>query len=325
MTRFLAAVMILWLPITVQAADEIVVEPVEVTEWKAVYGLTQARDRVQARARIGGSLGVLDVTEGDAVTAGQVIARVEDAKLAFQLSAVDSQLEALASQLDNAKAELKRGEELLARGVTTAQRLDALRTQVDVLNGQIEATKADRRVVEQQSREGDVLAPIAGRVLNVPVTKGAVLLPGEPVAMIGGGGFFLRLSVPERHASTLKQGDAIEIDAGGATSAGQIAKIYPMIQAGRVVVDVEVATISDAFVDARVLVRLPTGTRMALLVPRDRVLTRSGLDFVPIAGAGGTTLRAVVIGADFSLNGDDVVEVLSGLSAGDIVTVQAHD
>jgi len=81
-------------------------------------------------------------------------------------------LQALAAQLDNAKAELTRGEDLLARGVTTAQRLDALRTQVDVLTGQIAAVGADRKVAKQQVLEGSVLAPIAGRVLAVPVAGG---------------------------------------------------------------------------------------------------------------------------------------------------------
>lgn len=325
MFRSLLTAVFVSLPLAAGAADVLTLEPTTVTDWKAVYGLTEARDRVPARARIGGSLSTLTVTEGDTVTAGQVIARIVDEKLDFQLSAIDSRLQALESQLENAKSELKRGEELLARGVTTTQRLDALRTQVDVLTGQIEATQSDRRVIEQQSKEGDVLAPLAGRVLDVPVTKGAVVLPGEPVATIGGGGFFLRLSVPERHAQSLNEGDAIFIATDGTESTGKIAKIYPTIQAGRVVVDVEVSALSDAFVNARVLVRLPIGDRDALLVPNDMVETRAGLDFVAALTNGTQVRRAVVLGETFAVDGQDMIEVLSGLSAGDQVTGTAHD
>lgn len=289
-------------------------EPVMITEWKSVYGRIEARDRVPARARIGGTLVRLSVTEGDAVAAGQDLAQIVDEKLDFQLRAIDGQLQALESQLANAKTELERGQELLARGVTTAQRLDALRTQVDVLTNQIASTMAERRLVEQQAAEGTILAPAAGRVLDVPVTEGAVILPGEPVAVIGGGGFFLRLAVPERHATRLSEGDRIEIEAGEATE-GRLARIYPQIENGRVIADVEVEGLPDAFVDARVLVRLPVDERPALMVPETAVRSLSGLDFVTIEQDGAQIERSVVLGT----HQDGMIEILTGLDAGDRV------
>lgn len=303
-------------------AETVVLEPVAITEWKAVYGRVEARDRIPARARLGGTLVELAVAEGDEVAQGDVLARVVDEKLGFQLSALDAQRGALEAQLTNAKAELTRGEELLAQGVTTAQRLDALRTQVDVVTGQIAALDAQRQVVEQQAAEGAVLAPVAGRVLDVPVAEGAVVMPGEAVAQLGGGGIFLRLAVPERHAADLTQGDAIEIEGASGTVSGRLAKVYPLIENGRVVADVEVEGLTDRFIDARVLVRLPVGERDALLVPEAALVTRGGLDFVAIEGAG---LRAVVPGAHVTVEGAAMVEVLTGLRAGDAVLAVAPE
>lgn len=293
--------------------------PQQVTEWKAVYGRVEARTRIPARARLGGTVVSLDVIEGQVLTAGQVIAKVVDAKISYQLAAIDAQLQALDAQLANAKQELTRGEDLLKRGVTTAQRLDALRTQVDVLTGQIAAVGADRRVVEQQELEGAVLAPIAGRVLSVPVAAGAVVLPGEAIATIGGGGIFLRIAVPERHAAFLKEGAAIEIETATGPSSGTLARIYPLIENGRVIADVEVPDLPESFIDARVLVRLPVDTRTALMVPSSAVISQSGLDFVRIETAEGPVLRLVVLGQHQNDNGIDTVEVLSGLVAGDRV------
>lgn len=293
--------------------------PVPVTEWKAVFGRIEARDRIPARARLGGTLVSLAVAEGDAVTKGQVIAEVVDEKLGFQLKATDGQLDALQAQLGNAEAELKRGEELLERGVATAQRLDALRAQVDALTGQIEAAKAQRRVIEQQAAEGAVLAPVAGRVLDVPVAAGAVIMPGEPVAEIGGGGVFLRLAVPERHATALKEGDSIEIEDPAGTRQGRLARIYPLIENGRVLADVEVEGLPEGFFDARVLVRLPVGQRLALMVPAEAVHTRSGLDFVAVRAGDRTVMRAVVPGQRQEIDGQPMIEIISGLAAGDVV------
>jgi RND family efflux transporter MFP subunit len=304
---------------TTLPAEDLTLQPVTVVEWKAVYGRIEARDRIPARARLGGTLTELSVTEGDEVVAGQVLAQVVDEKIAFQISAMDAQLTAVQSQLANAETELKRGQDLLKQGVTTVQRMDALRTQVDVLNGQIAALQAQRQVVEQQAIEGAVLAPVSGRVLEVPVAKGGVVMPGEVVANLGGGGIFLRLAVPERHARQLKQGDTIQIESPDGQKEGHLVRIYPLIENGRVVADVEVEGLPDTFVDARILVRLPVADRQALMVPATAMTTRSGLDFVAVKSGDMVSLRSVVPGQRQQVDGVEQVEILSGLQAGDVI------
>lgn len=302
-------------------AESLVVALSDVTDWKAVYGRIEARETVPARARIGGVIRTLSVTEGDAVSAGQEIALVEDDKIAFRIAALDAQITALKAQLATAETELERGQALVDRGVATVQRLDQLRTTVDVVRGQISATEAERDIAMQQGAEGRVLAPVAGRVLTVPATPGAVVLPGEPVATIGGGGFFLRLAVPERYAGALAEGDAIRIAAADRETEGRIAKLYPQIDNGRVVADVEVGNLDTGYVNARVLVELPIGQRQALLVPQAAVATRSGLDFVAVDEAGERVERAVVLGEPVTRRGVELVEILSGLVPGDTVLV----
>lgn len=291
------------------------------TEWKAVYGRIEARDVVPARARIGGIVVDLLVTEGDLVQPGQKIAAIRDDKLAFQVAAIDAQLAALKAQLDRAKTELERGQTLVDKGVVTAQRLDQLRTDVDVTMNQITATEAQRSVIQQQQAEGEVLAPVAGRVLTTPVTKGGVIMGGEAVATVGGGGFFLRIAVPERHASMLKQGAAIHVTTETGEKTGELVKIYPQIENGRVVADVEVPGLDTAFVDARVLVELPVGERQALQVPAAAVSTRYGIDFVTVGEGESAVERAVIVGEATETDGQSLVEIVTGLEPGEKVLV----
>jgi RND family efflux transporter MFP subunit len=300
-------------------AGSLTLAPTEITEWKAVYGQVEARDMVPARARIGGTISELTVTEGDLVKAGQKIAVVHDDKIDFQLAAYDAQLQAIESQKKTAESELARGNTLVAKGIMTPQQIDQLRTAVNVLSSQIAATTAQRSVTEEQQKEGDVLAPANGRVLSVPVTRGAVIMGGETVATIGGGGFFLRLAIPERHANSLEEGAEIKINANGVEETGRLVKIYPEISNGRVAADVEVDKLSTEFVNARVLVEIPVARRAALMVPKAAVITRSGIDFVKIEESGATVERAVIIGEMSAADSSKQVEVLTGLVAGDVV------
>ncbi|MEC9343889.1 MAG: efflux RND transporter periplasmic adaptor subunit [Pseudomonadota bacterium] len=291
------------------------------TEWKAVYGRIESRDTVPARARIGGVVVELLVSEGDDVVADQKIAVVRDDKIEFEIAALDAQLRAHQSQFETASADLERARSLVDKGVMTVQRLDQLRNQVEVTRNQIAATEAQRRVLVQRNLEGQVLAPAKGRILAVPVTRGAVVLAGERVATIGGGGFFLRLAIPERHAVDLVEGARIQISSGALNRPGTLAKVYPQIENGRVIADVEVPELDTGFVDARVLVEVPVGERQALLVPAAAIATRYGIDFVTVTTGERPAERAVVTGARIIRDDGELVEILSGLSAGDTVVL----
>jgi RND family efflux transporter MFP subunit len=312
---------------SVSAGDVVTVQETEITEWKAVFGQIETRVRVPARARLGGTIIRLGVTEGDTVTAGQQLALVEDQKLAFRLAAIDAQHDALTAQLETARADLTRGQTLIERGIITTQRFDQLGTAVDVLTGQITSLDAERRVIEQQVAEGAVLAPATGVALLVPVSQGSVIVPGEVVAVIGGDGVYLRLTIPERHAANLAQGDVIEIgtSATGARQTGRLVKLYPQIEGGRIQADVEVDDLDDRFVGRRVPVRLPVGTRAAILVPADAVTRSGGLDIVTVQDAAGDRIkRPVVVGAPLTRDGQTWREVLSGLAFGEQV-VTGHE
>ena len=113
------------------AAGTLTLAPTLVTEWKAVYGRVEARDTVPARARIGGIVADLAVSEGDSVTEGQHSPRCVTTRSPFR-SPPSTRMRALQSQLATAETEPTRGEALVERGVATAQRLDQLRTTVDV-------------------------------------------------------------------------------------------------------------------------------------------------------------------------------------------------
>lgn len=324
--RAAALLSLLLLP-TAGVAAEFAVTPIEIEETKAVFGKVESRDAVPARARIGGTVREIRVDEGSEIAEGDVVAVIVDDKLALQQQAADARVQALSSQLANAETELARAEQLLQSGNTTQARVDQARTQVDVLTNQLAAAEADRAVIAAQSAEGDVVAPASGRILRVPITEGSVVLPGEEIALVAGGGYFLRLALPERHAGEIVEGATVLVGdrpgpsgSGSAAGSGRLAKVYPQIEDGRVLADVEVEGLGDYFVGERTLVWIPVGKRTVLSVPPGAVITRHGVDYVRLAGDPGTEV-AVILGPAFEQAGAPRVEVITGLRPGDRVAI----
>jgi RND family efflux transporter MFP subunit len=310
-------------------AGEFVVKATTIPEMKAVFGQVESRIVVPARARIGGSVRELRVTQGDEVREGQAIAVVVDDKLALQLNAADAKIEALNSQLANARVQLERAQQLRASGSGTQVSLDQAKMQFEVATNQVAAAKAEKTVIEQSAREGTVFAPATGRVLTVPVTPGSVVMPGEDIARIAPGPYYLRLSLPERHASEITQGADVTVGARGLTAAGglsaahrgRIVKVYPEITDGRVIADVEVEGIGDYFVNERTLVSIPVGKRTMLAVPAAAIRTTHGVDYVRVATDAGAMDVAVILGETFADKGAGRVEILTGLRDGDRIVL----
>nr|WP_320142277.1 efflux RND transporter periplasmic adaptor subunit [uncultured Cohaesibacter sp.] len=305
-------------------ANSFTVQQTSIEDKKAVFATVQSTDSLSARVRTSGTVEELNVTEGSYVAAGEIIAMVRDPKLSLQVEALDAQINAAQRQVSNLRTELNRAQQLFERGSTTKARLDSANTQFDVANSNLEAARAQKAVVVRQMEEGAVLAPQAGRVLEVPITVGAVVMTGESIATIAKDNYILRMALPERHAQFLHDGDPIELAGrnmncdSSCVQVGKIVKVYPEISDGRVLADASVEGLGDYFVGERIQVRVGAGSRMAFLVPHDLVFTRSGIDFVRAKGADGQpTEIAVQVGQPYNENGKDMIEILTGVVAGD--------
>ena len=306
------------------AQESFTVAPQQVADEKAVFATVESANIVPARARIGGTVAELSVKEGDEVRQGQVVATVGDEKLVLQLKSLDAQIAGLEAQLTQAKTDLDRAEDLFSKGTVPKTRLDETRTAFNVANNAHRARIAERSVVEQQLSEGKVLAPTAGRVLQVPVTTGTVILAGEPVARIAEKNFVLRLRVPERHARFLKAGDTVRVDShelgAGSAKFGTIKLVYPQIEDGRVVADANVKGLGDYFVGERILVWVSAGERESIIVPGRFIVTRFGIDYARLRQGNGAIDVPVQRGREVPTPAmPDALEILSGLKAGDVL------
>lgn len=139
-----------------------------------------------------GRLVELEVVEGQAVTAGQVLARIdpvqaasEVASISAQLSALEADLAGAAARQDEAAKALERARALSDQGLTPRSELDAALASAESARAQAES--ASRRVAQgraQVSRAKDSLAkteitaPMAGTVTRLSVREGEMVVIG---------------------------------------------------------------------------------------------------------------------------------------------------
>jgi len=297
-------------------AAEYVVAPRMVDDRTAVFGTVESVHETQARARIAGTLAEISVVEGDPVSAGQRLALVADPKLALRLAETDARLKALDAQRAQAQADFGRMAKLRKTHAVSQAQYDQAHAAFDVATSQLAAMQAARNLVLEQQAEGAVLAPAAGRVLKVDKIAGAVIMPGEIVATLAEQAYVLRIKLPERHARFLKVGDTVAVDEPGTAAAaadpadGRVRLVYPKLDHGRIIADVDVAGLGDYFVGERVRAYVPTGQRETYIVPASFVFRRFGVYFVNVKAVG----EVVVQVGNETPQG---VEVLSGIHTGD--------
>jgi RND family efflux transporter MFP subunit len=304
------------------AGERFVVRPQSAPELKPVAATITSRDMSEARARIGGTLVRLTVRAGDFVRRGQVIGVVSDPRIGLETRAYDSQVAAAEAQSVSAEAELGRTQDLYDHGVYAKARLDQVAATARAASGALGAARAQRAASAELGAQGAIVAPADGRVLKADVPAGSVVEPGQSIATLTAGPTVLRIEAPEADARGLKVGQSVELapdQPGQAATRATVVQVYPAVEAGKVVADLDAPNLKGDFVGQRVAMRLALGARQALVIPARFVLSRSGVDYVRVLGPDGGADEVPVELAPGPAAGE--VEVLSGLAPGDTLVL----
>jgi RND family efflux transporter MFP subunit len=307
--------------LTAPAAGRLTVQSQTVADLKPVPATLTTRDMAEARARISGVLISLAVKEGDMVRQGQVIGRVKDDRLALQTGAFDAQVSAAAAEAARAQADLGRTRDLFSHGVYAQARLDQVEAQAKSANAALAAARAQRGASAELGAQGAILAPAAGRVLVADVPVGSVVMPGQTLAKITAGPMVVRIELPEGQARALKVGDVVQLaaeDLRGVAAQGTITQVYPSVTGGQVTADVSAPGLPQDLIGQRVRAQIKVGSRSALVVPRRYIVTRFGIDYARLVRSDNTVSETPVQTTAGPIA--DMVEVLSGLRAGDVLS-----
>ena len=354
----------------------------------ALTGTVVSRQRVEVSPKIPGRIATILVTEGARVGAGQVIARLESADLAAQVSQAEqgvrhaqagvsvarARLAALQSgarpqeraqaenavaqaeaNLRSAEAEAVRMQQLFAAGAVSRQQLDAAVLQRDVARAQLDTARQQLSLVETGARREDlqmaraqleqadaayaaavaalqmtrvqlaqatIRAPFAGRIAQVPVTRGEFVGPGAAVAVLyDDRSLEMEAQVGERDLRLVRVGQAVILQAdalAGNVITGKVRLIIPaadpVSRAAKVRISLikpPVGVLPGTSLRADVLVERRTN----VLLVSSHAVRQNGQSELVVVKDGRAQVRKVLVG----LQHHHILQIVYGVAEGEIV------
>lgn len=143
-------------------------------------GYLVARRKAVVSAKIQGRLAELDVDEGSWVTAGQVIARLDNADLQAQIEVARAGVQQANADLAEKKRQLILTQGLASDGVVSQDQLQAAMSRVRVAEAALSQSKAGLSLAEANFQNTVIRAPFAGVVVKKMAEVGESVAPIPP-------------------------------------------------------------------------------------------------------------------------------------------------
>ncbi len=231
--------------------------------------------------------------------------------------------------VESAEADLSQANQDLARVEPLAQQGAVSTSELDMARRNVNAAAAQLRAVQSRQRDRVLVAPFDGVLGFRRVSVGSLVGPGDVVAtLIDDSVMRLEFAVPSTFLRVLRPG--LEIKASSADLPGQVFTgtvdsidnaIDPITRSVRVRANVPNPSAilkSGMFMS----VNLETEPRRAMSVPEVALQPRGPETFVWVADTSGPETVARRVKIEPGLRQDGRVEVVSGLSAGQLVITE---
>jgi len=253
------------------------------------------------------------VKEGQRVSKGQQLAKIDDGGLNQQ----KSQLEI---QADLAKITFERQKRLWDQKIGTEMQYLQAKSSYE---GQLKAISQ----LEQQIGKTIIRAPFSGTIDNVITEQGSVVSPGvtQLFRIVNLSDMYIETDVPERFISSISQGKDVEVEFPilGKTMTAKVRQAGNFINPANRTFKVEVAVPNkDRTIKPNLTAKLKINdytNAKAILIPQSIISENAeGKEYVfTIAKGANNTVEAKKAFIELGKTQNDYIEVLSGIKNGD--------
>ena len=294
--------------------------------------------------KISGTLEAVYVDEGDEVTKGQILAKLDQQNILIgkrqceaSVRVAQAQLKEAQLQEENLRKEKARLANLHEKRAISQQRYDDIVTahsmavtRLEILAAQIVSCKENLAMAEQKLKDSVILAPFSGIIVKRLVNQGEYVTTMPPTVLfviVNVDKVKTEVTLPEVHLARVVKGNRVEIMVDvypGVQFGGEISTINPLVDpvSRAFTVKIEIPNRghrlkAGMFARATIYPKVHKG---ALVVPFKAVLQRDGKTGVFVIDEDRALFRPVTVG----ITDENEVEVIEGLAQGEEVISDGH-
>ena len=300
------------------AADLVQLKTIDLVQGLAIAGPLRAANTAFVKARVAGELQGLTLREGDRVTAGQVVARIEATESQARVRQAQQQAEAARAQVDIARRSFENNRSLVDQGFISKTALDTSQASLTAAEASYRAAVAGADLAAKSLEDTVLRAPMAGLVAQ------RLAQPGERVAIdtrileiVDLSRLELEASISPADSLLVKTGQVARLSIEGATApvTAKVVRVNPSALSGSRAVLAYLAVQSNAGLRQGLFAQgtLTTGSLSLPAVPLSAVRTDKPLPYVQLIQDGAVLHQTVELGARGERDGQSLIAI-KGLS-----------
>ena len=203
-------------PVLIGPENITVVKTEQIRTGPAISGALQPETEATVRAEVSGSVVQTLVDQGQRVSKGQLLARIDDSGIRDVVLSARSAMVTAQSNLDVAQREYERNEALLKAGAIAERNVEQSRAQVTAGRAQLANAQAQLSSAQKQLENTRILAPFDGVVSARPVSAGDVVSPGTAIiTVVDPRTMRLEASVPAEALPSVRLGATVDFTVNG--------------------------------------------------------------------------------------------------------------
>ncbi len=312
-----------------EAVAEVTVVQVRAEEISAVVsvsGTIAAPPNLDARvsAQVPGRVGKMLVAEGDRVSRGETLAKIEEGPFQDQLRQAEAAVEQARATLENARLNRERNDNLFQRGIAARKDVEDARTQQSVSEAALRQAEAARELARLQLARTEVRSPLAGTVVKRFLSVGEQVdgTAAQPIVEVADlAQVELLGNAPAVYLGKIRGGQSLPIVTEafpGKNFTGRVVAISPAVDPSTSLGLVRIQIANPAGLlrwGMFLMAQIPIETHPhALVIPRQAVY-RDEKGQAQVYRVKGSSAEAVAV--KLGIEAADRVELLEGVAAGD--------
>jgi membrane fusion protein (multidrug efflux system) len=314
-------------PVTLEFAssDLTRVEPHALARWLPVSGAVQPLRQATVKAKVSGDVREVTVREGEAVRAGQVLARIDTADLDAKLIERIGALESAKAQLALAQKTRATNQTLLKQNFISQNAFDNSESSYSVALGAVKSAEAQVQLARNALRDAVATSPLTGSVAKRHVQPGEKVAFDSPlVTVVDLKDMELQAMVPALDVPEVAIGKPVELAIDGFGErrfTGRVERINPATEPGTRAIVVYVGIPNDdgtlrggMFATGRIAI---AASHPVPTLPANAVRVENGQTFVWTLEDGKLVRRNVAVGARDTAAGR--VEIRTALPAAPVL------